>query len=208
MRIQTIETFPTILKRYDVSDIITEQDVADMIADINDIHENHQEWMQLDDLTVRYQCKPILFNRDYPYADKAHWQRLAQTYVDACYEYTMSVPDRLKNHDSLDLAGIRAWFYKSNDESWKLNPNRVYHNHSPSYLSGVFYLHVPGDLSQGGTEFCDPRGPGSKGNRNIEVTPVNLCWIIFPGWMDHAAGRADSDQWRYTIAADSYVRVF
>ena len=207
MRSQTIEVFPTILKRYDASDVITEQDVKEMINDIDDIHQNHQDWMQLDDLTVRYQCKPILFNHDYPYAAKPHWQRLTKTFVDACYDYTQSVSDRLKNQDNLDLTGVRAWFYKSNRESWQQNPNRVYHNHSPSYLSGVFYLRVVGDLATGGTEFCDPRGPGEKSVRNIEVTPMNLTWIIFPGWLDHAAGPADSDDWRYTIAADSYVKV-
>ena len=81
------------------------------------------------------------------------------------------------------------------------------HNHTPSYLSGVFYLRIPGDLSVGGTEFFDPRSNIGRGMRDIEIKPINLSWVIFPGWLDHSAGTVDSDEWRYTIAEDSYVRV-
>lgn len=207
MRSQTIEVFPTTLKRYDVSDIINQQDVQHMIADIDDLHQNHSEWMQLDDLTVRYQCKPVLWHNDYPYLAKPHWQKLSQTYIDACGDYNRTVTNQIKNQDQIALTGVRAWFYKSNRESWQIRSNRTYHNHKPSYLSGVFYLYIPGDLTTGGTEFCDPRGPGMREMRNVEIQPMNLTWVIFPGWMDHAAGQADSDEWRYTIAADSYIKV-
>lgn len=77
----------------------------------------------------------------------------------------------------------------------------------PGYLSGVFYLRVPGDMSVGGTELYDPRGPAERSPRSVEVLPMNLTWLIFPSWMDHRSARVDSDEERYVIAADSYIKV-
>ena len=204
MRSQTIEVFPTTLKRYDVRDIINQQDVQNMIADIEDLHANHHDLMQIDDLTVPHQCRAVLFHENYSYIQKSHWQKLAQTFVSACDDYNQTVKDFSKHQENLRLTEIRAWFYKSNRELWNKRGCRTYHNHTPCYLSGVFYLHVPGDLLRGGTEFCDPRGAGCR-TSNVEFLPVNLTWVIFPGWLEHAAGQADSEEWRYTIAADLFV---
>lgn len=207
MKSQTVEIFPTVLMRFDASEIINDKDVQDMIDDIDDIHENLNELMQIDDLTIPYQSLPVLFNDRFPFHSRPHWKKLSDTFIKACYDYNHSVTEFVQNQESLALTGIRAWFYKSNRESWKQRTGRTYHNHRPSYLSGIFYLQVPGNLQQGGTEFCDPRGPGLRKNRNVELMPINKTWVIFPGSLDHAATPSDTDQWRYTVAADSYVRV-
>jgi hypothetical protein len=207
MKSQTLEIFPTIIKRYDISDQITGSEIESMISDIDDIHENHIELMQIDDLTVRHQCKPILFHEKYPYVQKTYWKKLADTFIACAEDYNRTVTELVPNQNSMMLTGIRAWFYKSCRKTWTEYPSRPEHNHRPSYLSGVFNLRIPGDLTTGGTEFCDPRGPGMRNMRNVTLQPIPLTWIIFPGWLDHSAGRVDSDEWRYTIAADSYVKI-
>ena len=207
MRVQQYDLFPTILRRYDIRDQISQDDAEAMIKDIDDIHQNHPDLMESDSLAVPFQSLPILFNERYDYIVKPHWHKLAATFVACCQDYNQTVKDYSNLQDSVQLTGIRGWFYKSCRTVWKNQPSSPAHNHRPSYLTGVFYLHIPGDLSTGGTEFCDPRGSAVRNTRNIHLYPINFTWVIFPGWMDHISGRVDSDEWRYTVAADCFMRL-
>jgi hypothetical protein len=199
---QTIEVFPTIIKRYDVSHIFNDADVQVMISDIDFIHNDCPELMVDAELCPKHQCKPILFDKRLPFVQQPHWQKLSMSFVQCINDYNQTVTNMIHNQELLTLFGTRAWFYKNRQESNLVAQQR--HNHTPSYLSGVFYLRIPGDLNTGGTCFYDPRGSNAS-KTHFVVPPILLTWIIFPGWLEHAPERINSNEWRYTIAADSYV---
>jgi hypothetical protein len=203
LQMKRFDVFPTSLVVFDWSSVFSEADVENMISDIDAIIEDGRH-LQINERTPRWQCKPILFNPEI--TPGQHWQRLAQTFSQSCHLYTENVQDFCNNQNALEPGGLRAWFYKgykSLNETQK-NP---WHNHSPSFLSGVFYLRVPGDHSVGGTEFRDGRGPGMRSIRDIVMLPYTLSWTIFPGWMDHRSSRVDTEDPRYVIAADCYIKV-
>jgi hypothetical protein len=105
-----------------------------------------------DELTPKYQTWVMLFRDDAP----AIWLKLREEFYQACRNYLNNVDNFCSNQDKLDFTGSGAWVYKG----WKSldqaegNP---WHDHNPAFLSGVYYLHDPGDGTTGGTEFHDPR---------------------------------------------------
>jgi hypothetical protein len=203
IRYQRFQLFPTTAIKFDVSDVITQDHKSMMIQDIDDMEKNNL-YLQLDETTPRLQSLPVMFT--IPYISKECWQILQQTFMDCCYQYLQIVENFSNNQAQLVCTGSRAWFYKSND-TMNQNPRNPKHHHSPSFLSGVFYLEVPGDGISGGTEMCDPRGPAERSTQGVEILPTNLSWLIFPGWMEHVAGRQNTRESRYVIAADCYVKV-
>lgn len=203
-KILTHDVFATRIIKIDCSMDFDAQDISSMINDIEVIIKE-MTLMQINEFTPQHQCKPVLFNPDYVQAD--HWTKLAKTFAECCYIYSHSTPEFVKRPQNLELTGMRAWFYKSYRSLNITQPN-PWHDHSPSFLSGVFYLKIPGDHQQGGgTQFQDPRGAGCNINRDVVMLPTELSWVIFPGWMSHRSDLCDTEDPRYVIAADCYVKV-
>jgi hypothetical protein len=202
---QIHKLFPTTAIKFDVSDVITQDHKSNMIRDIDDMEQNNL-YLQLDDGTPRLQSLPVLFHPNYPYADREYWKCLQETFVHCCYQYLQTVENFCNNQGQLEYTGCRAWFYKNNSQISAPQKNPP-HNHFPSFLTGVFYLEIPGDGTTGGTELCDPRGPAERATRMVEIMPTPLSWLIFPGWMEHVSGRQNTRESRYVIAADCYVKV-
>lgn len=199
-----IDVFPTTIMRFDTSRQIQQQDYHDMIKDIDDMIDN-TKYMQIDSRTPQHQSMPILFNDQYVSGD--HWKKLANSFSYCCYLYTQVVTDYVNNQDKLELTGQRAWFYKGYRSINCIN-NNPWHNHMPAFLSGVFYLRIPaGYEHQGGTLFQDPRAAHCLQQRDCHVPPMEYSWVIFPSWMQHCSGQCDTEDPRYVIAADCYVRV-
>ena len=201
---ETYNVFPTALVRYDTKSVITTSDRDDMIQDIETILLD-ATLMQDSELAMKQQCRPFLFSDHLEFAAKPHWAKLKSTFLDCCANYVNEVEDfhQLKSISLIPTA-VRAWFYKSTASITKHTPT-VYHDHSPSFLSGIFYLAIPGDKIQGGTEFLDPRAPGHRSCRMVQTPPTEFTWVIFPGWMEHRPMYLDLEDPRYTIAADLYV---
>lgn len=202
--INTMDVFPTRIMKFDCSDQISAQDTEQMTQDVD--HMISQEiYLQLTPQSPRYQSMPVLFNPDIMTGQ--HWARLAQVFVDCCFNYIQQTPDFVRQPNNLTLTGVRGWFFKSYDTINALQET-PWHDHSPALLTGVFYLRVPGDHTrEGGTMFRDPRGAGSCVSRDVEVAPQDLCWVIFPGWLSHRGHVCDTHDPRYVIAADCYVKV-
>jgi hypothetical protein len=200
MKIQNIELFPTHLLRVDVSDFISDEDRTQMMMVVDELIDAGQ--IQPCPPAPLYQTNPILFR------DDSHevFRKLRESFINACFLYVQNVNDFSPNQSAIEPAGVGAWAYKG----WKeLNSSQEnpWHNHNPSYLSGVYYLKVPGDGTKGGTEFHDPRTVHSQGTRHQEVLPIENSWTIFPGWLYHKTSFIDSSDSRYVIAANLYVRV-
>lgn len=201
MKYKEYNLFPTQVLKFDFSDSFTREETDLMVADINYIC-NEGNLIQDDDLTPKYQSLPILFLDIAP----PFWQKLKLTFLDSCKNYLKIVDNFSKNQTSLQFTGTRAWFYKGWNSLNKTQSN-PWHNHNPSFLSGVFYLSMPEDENKTGTEFLDPRQHFSHGSRTQMIEQMNLSWIIFPGWLYHKSVLSISETPRYIIAADSYVKV-
>jgi hypothetical protein len=202
---QSFELFPTVVQRFDLREDITDLDRQSLIHDIDHMIDKELH-LQINELTPKYQSLPVLFNDRFEYISRSHWRKLRDSFYQCCGQYLESTPNFCQNQGNLQPTWVRAWFYKS-DAVINQDQSNPSHNHAPALLTGVFYIHVPGDGNTGGTELIDPRGPGQRGTRMCEITPINLTWLIFPGWMDHRSVWVDVQESRYVVAADCYVRV-
>jgi len=154
------------------------------------------------DLTPKYQTHTILFRDDAP----PIWKKLREEFYQACRNYLSTVDSFVQNQDALLFTGTGAWVYKG----WKaLNraEGNPWHDHNPAFLSGVYYLHDPGDGTTGGTEFHDPRKSEAHGTRMQEILPMENTWIIFPGWLAHRSRQLPLEEPRYVISGNLYVKV-
>tara|TARA_R100000234_G_scaffold84359_1_gene53544 strand:- start:47 stop:655 length:609 start_codon:yes stop_codon:yes gene_type:complete len=154
------------------------------------------------ELTPKYQTPLALFRDDAP----AVWLKLREEFYHACRNYLTVVDDFCQNQDALVFTDSSAWMYKG----WKsLNEKETnpWHDHNPAFLSGVYYLHDPGDGTTGGTEFHDPRKAEAQGIRMQEIMPMENTWIIFPGWLAHRSVQLDLEEPRYVVSGNLYVKI-
>jgi hypothetical protein len=203
------EIFPTTVMRVDGQNLFTPEEVEILKSEIDSIIEEKTH-MQYDDYTPKEQSLPILFKPQFT-KNTDLWQRLQNHFLTSCSIYLRTVQSFSLNQGAINFVGARAWFYKNDGQSQSSKDNPI-HNHNPSFLSGVFYLDVPESLgNSGGTIFIDPRRPLTSSTRDAQFTPLNLTWVIFPGWLQHQSGTYSREEVkttpRYVIAADSYVVV-
>tara|TARA_B100000085_G_scaffold50919_1_gene44193 strand:- start:1000 stop:1614 length:615 start_codon:yes stop_codon:yes gene_type:complete len=198
--IQTYSLFPTNLVRTDFKGFITPQDHQEMMDSVDMLIENGV--YTDNDLTPKYQTSVVLFQDNAP----PIWQKLKSTFYQACENYLKATPDFTGQQDSLAFTHSGAWCYKG-WRSLNNNQSNPWHHHNPAFLSGVYYLKVPGDGSSGGTEFHDPRTAPALGGRFQSIPPQEYTWAIFPGWLSHKSNFVDTDEARYVIAANMYVKV-
>ena len=154
------------------------------------------------DLTPKYQTHVLLFRDDAP----PIWQKLREEFYNACRNYLATVDGFCSNQNALDFTGSGAWVYKGwkSIDQQETNP---WHDHNPAFLSGVYYLHDPGDGTTGGTEFHDPRKSEAHGTRMQEIVPIENTWIIFPGWLAHRSRQLPLEEPRYVVSGNLYVKV-
>ena len=154
------------------------------------------------ELTPKYHTKTMLFRDDAP----AVWQKLREEFYQACRNYLETVDSFVQNQDVIEFTGSGAWTYKG-WESLNEKESNPWHDHNPAFLSGVYYLHDPGDGTHGGTEFYDPRKSEAHGTRMQEILPMENTWIIFPGWLAHKSRQLPLEEPRYVISANLFVKV-
>ena len=193
------EVFPTHVIRSKCPSI-TSQDKQDMMDCTDWMIE--QGMYTDNELTPKYQTDVILFRDDAP----AVWKKLRQEFYNACGTYLQVVSEFCQNQNALEIAGSGAWVYKGwhSIDQKETNP---WHDHNPAFLSGVYYLHDPGDGTCGGTEFHDPRTAPAHGTRMQEILPIENTWIIFPGWLAHRSRQLPLEEPRYVVSGNAYVRV-
>ena len=193
------ELFPTSVVRTKCPSI-TLEDKQEMMACTDWMIE--QKMYTDNDLTPKYQTHVLLFREDAP----AVWKKLRQEFYNACEIYLQTVEGFCQNQNAMDITGSGAWVYKG----WKSidqEETNPWHDHNPAFLSGVYYLHDPGDGTTGGTEFCDPRKAEAHGTRMQEVLPIENTWIIFPGWLSHKSCQLPLEEPRYVVSGNLYVKV-
>ena len=191
--------FPTAIVRSKCPSI-TPQDKKDMMDCTDWMIE--QKMYTESELVPKYQTHVMLFRDDAP----AVWLKLREEFYQACRNYLARVDNFCQNQDCLEFTGSGAWVYKG----WKSidqHETNPWHDHNPSFLSGVYYLHDPGDGTCGGTEFHDPRKSEAHGTRMQEILPIENTWIIFPGWLGHRSRQLPLEEPRYVVSGNLYVKV-
>lgn len=198
------DLFPTSMIKIDLSDHFTSQDQDEMIKDID--HLIDTGLYENNGCHPLYQTKIILFNDDRPKV----WKKLKNSFYNACYLYLENVPEFCSKHilPTINPIDSHAWAYKSwHSLNQKQNNNPV-HTHSPAFLSGVFYLNLPISDYKKGTEFFDPRSSTLATTASYVMEPSLFSWLIFPGWLPHRACLMNSEEPRYTIAANMYISIY
>ena len=199
IEVMKYQCFPTHIIRSKCPSI-TPHDKQEMMACTDWMIENK---MYTDnEFTPKYQTSVILFRDDAP----AVWLKLREEFYNACRNYLNEVDNFVQNQDALGFTGSGAWVYKGWKSLNKVETN-PWHDHNPSFLSGVYYLHDPGDGTTGGTEFFDPRKSEAHGTRMQEIVPIENTWIIFPGWLGHRSIQLPLEEARYVVSGNLYVKV-
>ena len=197
--IMKYECFPTHIVRSKCLSI-TPQDKQEMMACIDWMIE--QGMYTDNEFTPKYQTLVMLFRDDAP----AIWKKLREEFHNACRNYLENVDSFCQNQNELEFTVSGAWAYKGWD-SLDQSEGNPWHDHNPAFLSGVYYLHDPGDGTCGGTEFHDPRTAPAHGMRMQEIIPIENTWIIFPGWLGHRSRQLPLEEPRYVVSGNLYVKV-
>ena len=193
------ECFPTNIVRSKCPSI-TPQDKKEMV--------DCTDWMieqglyADDENTPKYQTNVLLFRDDAP----PIWKKLREEFYNACNTYLQVVEGFCANQQALEFTGSGAWVYKG-WESLNKTQSNPWHDHNPAFLSGVYYLHDPGDGTTGGTEFFDPRTAPAHTTRMQEIAPIENTWIIFPGWLGHRSRQLPLEEPRYVVSGNAYARI-
>jgi hypothetical protein len=99
---------------------------------------------------------------------------------------------------------MMAWSFMTNNATQE-DRNKYWHHHEKhggKGISGIMYLHIPDDVADFdtcGTEMA-PNGPDSDGK--FFVRPSYYTWLIYPSETWHRPGIAQSDNYRFVLAAD------
>ena len=202
--VEQIETmkydlFPTHIVRSKCPSI-TREDKQEMMACTDWMIE--QKLYTDNELTPKYQPATILFRDDAP----AIWLKLREEFYQACRNYLDRVECFCSNQDSLMFSCSNAWVYKGwhSIDQKETNP---WHDHNPTFLAGVYYLHDPGDGTSGGTEFHDPRTSPAHGVRMQEILPMENTWIIFPAWLPHRSRQLPLEEPRYVVSGNLFIKI-
>ena len=197
--IMSYQLFPTHLVRSKCPSI-TPQDKQEMMECTDWMIK--QKMYNNNEFTPKYQTWVMLFRDDAP----PIWKKLREEFHQACKNYLETVDNFTKFPEGIQFTGFGAWVYKG-WESLNKTESNPWHDHNPAFLSGVYYLHDPGDGTTGGTEFHDPRVAPAIGTRMDEILPMENTWIIFPGWLSHRSSQLPLEEPRYVVAANAYVKL-
>jgi hypothetical protein len=197
------DLFPTKILTVDLNDFFSSDETNQMTNYIDKIIKEKDK-LQINDLTPRYQSIPFLFHDSTPYLFST---KLKNLFLNSCEIYVSTTDNFCKNQKHLIFTHATSWFYCGWPELNKTQSN-PWHNHSPAFLSTVFYLKNTGNPSTTGTEFHDPRGPWTHTSQMCYTPGVQGHMVVFPGWLYHKAMNDDSNkEKRYVIASDIYAAV-
>lgn len=174
----------------DFSSLITEEDnreirtISKMIIDGGHYFQN----------SPKFQTKENLFARREPV-----WLKMRQSFIFSCFLY-LGKEVRIKN--------IMSWVFMTSAKDAE-DRDKLWHNHHVSTnngqtntVSGIWYVHIPSDVTDPnitGTEFSFDF---PKHSTNIFLKPKPLTWAVYDSKLWHRPGITDSNDYRFVFAAD------
>lgn len=169
------------------------------VKTLTDLIDDEIEKGHVCDNDPRHQTSRNLFLHDQAQLIKELFVRSVRTYI-------ANSPDSFNLNLEIEVSDCRGWGFRSNKESNNNHVKGPWHNHSPSPITGVFYLKSPKDDWSCGTEFNNPLGMFKSVQDVAVIDPLKLNWIIFPGWLQHRSVLTSSNDYRYIIAADCFLK--
>jgi len=189
--------FPIKVFRFDCSHDIDGSYVDGLTRLIDDEISEGYYWSRDD--SPKYQTSRNLFELD-------NASLIRDLFKRAAYLYMVNSPDTFNRDLGITISDCNGWGYRSNSESNGSEDRGPWHNHNPSPITGVFYLKMPSDDNTCGTEFYNPLGMLKSSHDVTRLDPINLNWLIFPGWLQHRSIMSHSQEYRYVIAADCFLK--
>jgi len=172
-------------KYYDWNNIITFDDRSNMVRDIK---------IEVDRGNVikdqpQHQPNFVAFDRP-----EFYWNKLSQSFLMSCNDFL---------GENIPIVGTRSWCFMTSLAYPVQDRNTLWHHHHHDVnyktLSGVYYLNIPLEHDDCGTEFA-PHGPDS--DEKIMLPPRQGQWIIYHGYEWHRPGIVKAMDPRFIVAAD------
>jgi hypothetical protein len=182
----TIIDHNELCKKYDYSSLLTPADSESAIGIIKSIIDSGNYFKN----SPPYQTQENIFARPEPV-----WLKYRMTFLTSVFMYL--------GHE-VRVSNMMAWSFMTNLATQENRDSYWHHHnkHSGQSLSGIMYLHIPDDVKDFdtcGTEMA-PNGP--EGGNTFFVKPSYYTWLIYPSNIWHRPGIAQSDQYRFIVAAD------
>ncbi len=178
-----------LIKKFDFSSLITEQDNNEACNIIKGIIDNGNYYTN----SPRYQTKENIFARQ-----EEVWLKYRMSFLFSVFMYLGR---------EVKVFNMQAWSFMTNLEGAEDRDNLWHHHWHPkhpnsSMMSGIWYLHIPEDVSDKnttGTEIA-PNGPEAGGKYFVKPTYNN--WVMYPSNTWHRPGIVQSNNYRFILAAD------
>jgi len=175
-----------IVKQYNFSSIIGQHDVDEAIGIIKSIIDSGNYFTN----SPPYQTKENIFGRS-----ETVWLKYRMSFLMSVFMYLGR---------EVRVSNMMAWSFMTNTATQENRDTYWHHHdkHGTKSLSGIMYLHIPKDvkdITTCGTEIA-PNGPDGDGKYFIQ--PNSFSWFIYPSETWHRPGIAQSDEYRFIIAAD------
>lgn len=177
-----------VFRKYDFSSLITNQDNQDAIKIVQTIIDSGNYFTN----SPKYQTKENIFSRE-----ESVWLKYRMSFLMSVFLYLGR---------EVRVGNMMAWSFMTNLQTAEDRSNLWHHHWHPSspdakMMSGIFYLHIPDDVSEFdlcGTEMA-PNGPD---NNTFYVKPTLGSWLVYPSNQWHRPGIVQSDHYRFVLAAD------
>jgi hypothetical protein len=178
-----------LVKKFDFSSIITEDDNKQAIKIIKDIISSGNYFKN----SPKFQTQENIFGRP-----ESVWLKYRMSFLMSVFMYLGS---------EVRVGNMMAWSFMTNQKTAE-DRDKLWHEHwhpqnpGAKMLSGIFYLKIPEDVKDRdycGTEIA-PNGPEKEGK--YFVTPQDYSWVVYPSDTWHRPGIAQSDNWRFVLAVD------
>ena len=178
-----------LVRKFDFSSVITESDNNTAVGIIRDIIASGNYFTN----SPKYQTKENIFARP-----EEVWLKYRMSFLFSVFMYLGR---------EVRVGNMMAWSYMTNLEGAE-DRNKLWHHHwhptnpNANMMSGIFYLHIPEDVSDRnycGTEMA-PNGPEAHGKSYVKPTDYN--WVIYPSRTWHRPGIVQSNNYRFILAVD------
>lgn len=171
-------------KYYNWNQIITDKDRKLMINDVRTaIDAGNYIPTQ-----PKFQANFTVFDRP-----EFHWTKLKYSFIMSAYDFLgKTVP----------MVGMRSWSFMTSLRHSEDRENLWHHHHHDTQyntVSGVFYLDIPVNKKECGTEFA-PDGPESS--KREMLPPKQGQWLMYWSKEWHRPGEVKSMKPRFIVAAD------
>jgi hypothetical protein len=175
-----------IFKKYDFSSIITAEDNSNAIQCIHSIIDSGNYFTN----SPKYQTKENIFGRPEDF-----WLKYRMSFLFSIFMYLGK---------EVRVGNMMAWSFMTNLNGVE-NREDLWHNHATpgaKKLSGIFYLHIPNDVTDRDTCGTEMALDGPKGSDKLYVRPSEYSWLIYPSETWHRPGIVQSYNNRFILAAD------